>query len=250
VLSDFPEYILVAKSNDTEEVIENHNEIQQVVREKLNKLPKTVISNNLVNRFSTSDNRECIEFLLNIRDSLGFSKKFDLMIDASSTDLVTDQGYRFIVTDNAIYSKDEFLEYWLDIIKQYSLRFLEDPFHEVDFENWQRLTVSQESCKVIGDNFYSSDAGRLEQGVEQRYTHGVIIKPNQAGTVTDVCRAIEVAQQAGQIVITSHRSISTESTFLSLLTCIYGVRYIKIGPFHTDYSAVLRFNEIIRITEA
>jgi enolase len=77
----------------------------------------------------------------------------------------------------------------------------------------------------------------------------VVIKPNQAGTVTAVRRAIETAQRNKQIIITSHRSISTESTFLSLLTCIYDVKYIKIGPLMTDYSSVVRLNEIIRLTE-
>lgn len=102
---------------------------------------------------------------------------------------------------------------------------------------------------MIGDNFYTSDAARIEEGAVKRYAHGAIINPNQAGTVTGVRRAIEAAQRTGQITITSHRSISTESTFLSVLTCIYGVEYIKIGSLMTDYSSVVRFNEIIRMTE-
>jgi hypothetical protein len=75
---------------------------------------------------------------------------------------------------------------------------------------------------VIGDNFYSSDARRIEEGAANRYTHGAVIKPNQAGTITAVRRAIEVAQRTNQIAITSHRSISTEETFISTLTCMYG----------------------------
>lgn len=249
VLSDFHEYILVAKSNDIEETIGNHNEIQHAVKEKLISQTKTVVSGNVVNRFATADNRECIEFLLNIRDSLGLSNAFDLMIDASGSDLWTNEGYRLAITDDSVRSSEEFYEYWMDIIKQYNLRFLEDPFREKDPESWQRLTTSQQACNVIGDNFYSSDARRIEEGAAERYTHGVVVKPNQAGTVTAVRRAIEVAQRADQIAITSHRSISTESTFLSTLTCMYGVKYIKIGPLVTDYSSVVRLNEIIRLTE-
>lgn len=249
VLSDFHEYILVSRSNNVEEVIGNHNEIQRAVKERLISQTKTVVSGNPVNRFATADNRECIEFLLNIRDSLGLSDKFDLMIDASGGDFWTDEGYRLSITDDSVRSSEEFYEYWMDIIRQYNLRFLEDPFREKDLESWQRLTTSQQACNVIGDNFYSSDAGRIEEGAAKKYTHGVIVKPNQAGTVTAVRRAIEVAQRTGQIAITSHRSISTESTFLSTLTCMYGVKYIKIGPLMTDYSSVVRLNEIIRLTE-
>jgi enolase len=250
VLSDFPEYLLVSRSNDLEEVIEEHNEIQRVVKENLLNQPKRVVSGNPVNCFSTPDNRECIDFLLKVCDDLGLLDKFDLMIDASGGDLWTGEGYHLGITDGSMQSRDEFYEYWLNIIGEYDLRFLEDPFQEQDLSSWQRLKTSQQTCYVIGDNFYSSDAERIEKGAAGEYTHGVIIKPNQAGTVTAVRQALEAAQCADQIVITSHRSISTESTFLSKLTCVYGVKYVKIGPLMTDYSSVLRLNEIIRLTES
>jgi enolase len=249
VLSDFPEYLLVAKTNNIAEVIEDHNRIQHAVREKLLKQPKTVVSGNPVSRFDTVDNRECIDFLLNVRDSLALTDKFELMIDASAGDLWAGEGYRLAVTDDSAWSSDAFCDYWLDLIDQYGLRFLEDPFREQDSASWQRLTTTQQDCAVIGDNFYSSDAARIKTGAAGNFSHGVVIKPNQAGTVTAVYQAIETAQRAGQMVITSHRSISTESTFLSGLTCQTGTEYIKIGPLLTDYSSVVRFNEIIRLTE-
>jgi enolase len=249
VLSDFQEYILVAKSTGLDDVIGNHNEIQRVVKERLRGQTKTVVSGNPVNRFVTADNRECIDFLLKIRDGLGLSSKFDLMIDASAGDLWTEDGYRLAITDGSIRASEQFHEYWMDIIRQYGLRFVEDPFREQDPESWQLLTTGQESCYTIGDNFYSSDAGRIEAGAAKNYTHGAVIKPNQAGTVTAVRQAVEACQRTDQIAITSHRSISTEETFLCTLTCMYNVKYIKIGPLQTDYSSVVRLNEIIRLTE-
>ena len=92
VLSDFHEYILVAKSTDLEDVIGDHNDIQRTVKERLLGQTKTVVSGNPVNRFATADNRECIDFLLKVRDGLGLANKFDLMIDASGGDLWTDEG--------------------------------------------------------------------------------------------------------------------------------------------------------------
>ncbi len=134
------------------------------------------------------------------------------------------------------------MEYYTDV------RFLEDPFRETDTDAWARLVSAQSACRIIGDNFYSSDAARIRDGADRRLSHGVIIKPNQAGTVSATCRAIEAAQEVGQVVITSHRSISTESCLLSELTCAYGVDLIKIGPPFTDYSSVMRLNQIVRFT--
>ena len=248
VLSDFSEYLLVATSNDIAVVIGSHNEIQRVVKEKLLSQPKTVVAGNPVNRFVTEDNRECIDFLLKILDELGFSAQFDLMIDASGTDLGTEEGYQLALTDKSFYSSDRFREYWLNLIRQYDISFLEDPFHEKDDDAWHFLTNSQETCKIIGDNYYSSSAERIARGAGLKRTHGVVIKPNQSGTVSAVRKAVETAQRHGQIVISSHRSISTEETFLSTLTSIYEVPFIKIGPLISDYSSVMRLNEIIRLT--
>jgi enolase len=249
VLSDFPEYILVARSRDLAEVIADHNEIQRLVRETLRTQTKTVVAENTVSRFATTDNRECLDFLLTILERLRLSGKFDLMIDASAGDLWTDEGYRHSITDQSLCSSDQYGQYWRGIIRQYNLAFLEDPFHEQDVEAWRQLTASQRQCKIIGDNVYASDAARIAHGAARQYTHGVVIKPNQSGTITAVRRAIECARRHAQIVITSHRSISTEETFVSSLTCEYDVPYIKTGPLLTDYSSVIRLNALIRLTE-
>ena len=249
VLSDFSEFMLVSKSDDYEEVIAEHNEIQKVVRQKQLAQAKVAVSGNPVNCFRTRDNREVLEFLLDILNSLGLSDKYDLMIDASAGDLWKGNGYCLGVTDESVHSPDQFVKYWLDLIEKYSIRFLEDPFHEKDFDSWRQLTAASDQTCIIGDNLYSSSADRILEGAANKYTHAAVVKPNQAGTITAVKEAIDAAQRSGQVVISSHRSISTESTFLSKLTCILGVRYIKIGPLPSDYSSIVRLNEIIRLTE-
>jgi enolase len=76
----------------------------------------------------------------------------------------------------------------------------------------------------------------------------VVLKPNQSGTVTGIINAAQAAARGNQHRFASHRSISTEELFLPRLTCALGIEYIKIGPLITDYSSVLRLNEILRLT--
>lgn len=249
VLSDFTEYLLVAKNDDLVETIGLFREVYQAVKERLVKQEKTVVAGNVVNTFRTRDNRECLDFLLDVCQQTGASDYFDLMIDASATDLWQNNGYRLEVTGQGFFTPEQFLSYWQNLIAEYNLGFLEDPFFEKDERTWQQLTASQESCAIIGDNFYTTDTEKILEGAEKGYTHGVLIKPNQAGTVTDVRQALAAAKNKSQIAITSHRSISTESTFLSALTCLGGAPYIKIGPLFTDYSSIIRLNEMIRIIQ-
>lgn len=247
VLSDFPEFLLVAASNCLEEVIEGHNEIQRRVREGLNRQATELVCGNRVHRLGTSDNRECLDFLNKVREDAGLADRFEIMIDASAGDLWKEGQYRFELTDNAVYSSEGLQDYWRALIQDYGVRFLEDPLREQDQLSWRQLSASVQGTCIIGDNFYCSDPGRIRRGAGRGCTHGVVIKPNQAGTITTVCQAMMAAQECGQRIVTSHRSISTEETFLSNLTYAYGAEFIKIGPLFTDYSSVLRLNALLRL---
>ncbi|HTY46089.1 MAG TPA: hypothetical protein VMB46_00280 [Methanomassiliicoccales archaeon] len=248
VRSDFPEFLVVPKFDDVSRVIKDHATIQSEVHERLAPLERSFVNKNPVYHLGAGTNDDCMIFLQEVMDRVGLSSHYEMMIDASAGDLLVGKGYKFSVTDGSTRSSNDLLDYWLEKIDDYDIGFLEDPFGELDVESWRAICDRQSRCRIIGDNFYSSDAGRIEKGARDRCTNGVIIKPNQAGTVSSVVRAIEVSRSTGQIAITSHRSISTESTFLSVLTVMGNVGYMKIGPLFTDYSSVMRLNELIRLT--
>jgi enolase len=248
VLSDFPEYLLVSKHNNIFEMIDDHGQIQRAIRERLIGCGKVIVNNNPVSRLQGSNNGCWIEMLLEVLNELKLNAKYDLMIDASAGDLWREGGYEFLLTDQSRRTGAEMCAYWVELIEKYDIGVLEDPFHEKDVESWKILTAKQKRCRIIGDNLYASRRDKIQKGADEKYTNGVIIKPDQAGTVTGTIEAIQTSQANGQMVITSHRSISTESTFLSLITCAYDVEYIKIGPLFTDYSSILRLNEIMRLT--
>jgi enolase len=247
VLSDFPEYLLVPKHNNVFEMIDEHGKIQKGIRERLVGCEKVFVNNNSVNRLQDSNNTSWIEMLLDLLKELKLDARYDLMIDASAGDLWQEGQYKFSLTDRTTRTGAEMCAYWMALIEKYDIRFLEDPFYEKDFESWKILTSKQKTCRIIGDNLYASRSDKIQKGAEEKYTSGVIIKPDQAGTVTGTIEAIRTSQGNKQTVITSHRSISTESTFVSFITCAYDVEYIKIGPLFTDYSSILRFNQIIRL---
>jgi enolase len=247
VLSDFPEFLLVSKSLKLDRIIADHNSLQTIIREKLAKCDKVVVNGNVVNKLGSTNN-DCLEFLLNALDELDLASEYDLMIDASAGNMWTGSGYRFLLTDGSLKTSSELCNYWLDLTGKYRVKLLEDPFQEQDFDSWKTLSGNQSQCRIIGDNFYSSDPRRIRDGANKGYTHGVILKPDQAGTVSVAINAIKVARSGNQFVVASHRSISTESTFLSTIANMYQIDYVKIGPLLTDYSAIIRLNELIRLS--
>lgn len=248
VQSEFQEYMLVSKKNDLIAVLDDHNLIQKRVKEKLARKEKIYVNNNVVARSEHGDNRDWFDFIHTILKELGLESDYDQMIDASASDLWTGKEYHFAITDHSLKNNEDMCTYWLDLIKDFNLNILEDPFHETDFNSWYTLTSNQSGCKIVGDNLYSGDPERIEMGIRKELSHGVVLKPNQAGTVSNTIRAINLIQQNNHTLITSHRSKSTESTFLAVISKKYNAEYIKIGPILTDYSSILRLNELIRLT--
>ena len=90
------------------------------------------------------------------------------MIDASTSDLWRDDSYTLAITNGGVFSRDELQSYWLNLIRDYGLRFLEDPFCEHDLYSWRALTAAQDECAIIGDNLYCSEATRIEAGSARR----------------------------------------------------------------------------------
>ena len=250
VASDFHEYLLIPQGNDLTEIIGEHEIIQQKIKEELSRKEKINIGKNTVNKIGAPSNRACIEFLLNILDKLNLRQKYELMIDAAGTDLWNGQQYHFAVTDDSLMSEEELCDYWLSLIREYDIRYLEDPFHEKDFNSWHTLLSSQDQCLIIGDDMHSGDAKRIQQYFKKRYMNGIILKPDQAGTVSDTIKAIEASCNYNMLTILSHRSISTESTFLSTIAHKYNIKHVKFGPMLTDYSSIIKINEIIRLKDA
>lgn len=248
VQSDFHEFLLIAKTSDMESVINDHELIQRRVKEKLAKKDKIYINNNIVSKADHGDNRDWFDFMQTVLSELGLESHYDLMIDAAGTDLWNGKEYQFDITDKSSLNKEDMCTYWSNIIEDYNLKMLEDPFHEKDFESWHILTNSQTKCKIVGDDLYSGNPERIKEGIEKKFTHGIMFKPNQAGTVSNTIKGIKLAQHNKQTLIMSHRSISTETTFLSYISNKYKSEYIKNGPIQTDYSAVIRLNEFIRLS--
>jgi enolase len=247
VLSDFPEFLLVARSNDVAATLEKEQAIQQLVRRKLLKQPKRIINGNPVSCFATATNAACFEFIHKVCCELGLSQDFELMVDASAGDLWREGNYQLNTAENRTFSPEEFRAYWIAMIEEYQIAFLEDPFHEHDLENWRSLVAAGTPCRILGDNFYASDSARLAAGAAKNLTHGLIVKPNQAGTVSAIRRVLDTASRHQQLAVASHRSISTEETWIATLACFPPIEYFKVGPLATDYSSVLRLNQVLRL---
>jgi enolase len=248
VLSDFHEYLLLPKHADIALLLDDHRSIQDRVRSQLSATETTRVSGNTVHVLGGQGNRDCIEFLLGILDDLGLYRRYGLMIDAAAAQLWNGSAYALDLAEKRELSPGELEDYWTGIIADYPVALLEDPFAEHDLERWTSLAATAAGCIIAGDDVHSGDPGRVSQLLDSGCMNGMVLKPDQAGTISATLEAVEVARAAGVPVILSHRSISTDSLVLAHLMVDCGIELAKFGPLLTDFSSVLKMNEVLRMT--
>jgi len=142
----------------------------------------------------------------------------------------------------------EQLDFVLRLIKEYDLIYVEDPFHEEDFEGFRELTKKVKNCLICGDDLFVTNRERLTHGITAGAANAIIIKINQVGTLTDAWNATEMAKKARYTPVMSHRSGETTDTHLAHLAVAFYCSIIKTGVVGGERAA--KINELIRIEES
>ncbi len=107
------------------------------------------------------------------------------------------------------------------------LRYVEDPFDESDMVSFARYQKAHQDIVTIGDDLTTTNESSVRKAVRARAISGLIIKPNQIGTITDTLATMRRAYQAKVKCIVSHRSGETMDDFIADLaygTKCYGLK--------------------------
>ena len=126
-----------------------------------------------------------------------------------------------------------------------ALYSIEDPFSERDTAGFALLSKKLEGRIVVGDDLTVTNRRLIEECAEKGLIGGVIIKPNQAGTVTEAIEAVQGAHERGIRTIVSHRSGETDDAFIIHLAKAAGAYGVKIGAPARE--RIFKFNELVRI---
>jgi enolase len=139
------------------------------------------------------------------------------------------------------------LSAWLDA---YPIISIEDPLAEDDAEGFRIFTGMHGSrCQIIGDDFLVTNADRVESAAREGTVNAVLIKPNQAGTVTEAHAALCAGKAAGFGTIVSARSGETEDVTVAHLSIGWDAGQLKVGSFSRS-DRMAKWNEVLRIEEA
>lgn len=170
----------------------------------------------------------------------------DLGLDLAANSFFKDGKYT-IKDRSSPMETAEFIDYLRDLNNQYHLRLLEDPLSEDDWRGWAGLTADLGPLlTVVGDDLLVTNPARVSKAITEKACTGVIIKPNQIGTVTETINVTKEARNAGWKIIVSHRSGETNDTFIADFAVGVGADYAKMGaPARGE--RVAKYNRLLSI---
>ena len=141
----------------------------------------------------------------------------------------------------------DLLSSWVD---RYPIVSIEDPLGEDDPDPFRVFTQRySDSIQIIGDDFLVTSAERITRAADAGICNSAIIKPNQAGTVTETKAALDAARNSGWATVVSARSGETEDVTIAHLAVGWDAGQLKVGSFARS-ERMAKWNEVIRIEEA
>ena len=197
-----------------------------------------------------TSNKAGVELVLAAIEAAGYkpAEHCFIALDPAASEFYGDGKYA-LSKEGLSLSSAQLVDYYCQLVSAYPIISIEDGMAEDDWEGWQLLCQKLGAeIQLVGDDLYTTNKERLSQGIRQKASNSILIKPNQIGTLTETIAAIEMAREAGWTAVISHRSGETEDTTISDLAVAMNSGQIKAGaPCRSE--RVAKYNRLLRIEE-
>lgn len=190
-----------------------------------------------------STTEEALDIVYTAVKNSGYEDKILLGMDAAASNFYNNGYYEI---DGAKKTPDEMIDYYTALAERYPILYLEDPFSENDINHFSKLQDKLKNTIVTGDDLYTTNVKYLKKGIELKATRGVIVKPNQIGTLTETFEFFDMARENSIKTVISHRSGETEDSFIADLAVALNSDFIKAGaPARGERTA--KYNRLLEI---
>jgi enolase len=219
---DFQEFLLIPEITSPGNALKTNKDSKDKVQPLIKKKDSNFKGQkNDEDAWMTSLNeKEVFDILSELNIPLG--------VDVASSSFYSRKKYSY---ENPMLkrNKEEQFGYVANLIKNYNLIYIEDPFEEEDFESPSKLLNKFPNSLIVGDDLTVTNSKRLQKAIEMKSINAIIVKPNQCGSLLEVKRVCDMAKENNIKIVFSHRSGETEETILADLAFGFGADFFKCG---------------------
>ncbi len=247
---DIQEFLIIPKTKDIFEAVFVNAKFHELIKDDIIKRDKNFnFGRNIEGAWCPNlNNYEVLDMLNKFRERIEkeFKVKVSLGIDLAASGLWNGRKYQYRnysrFRQKRVLSREDQIGFVKKLIANYDLKYVEDPLQEEDIEGFKEL---KGDCMIVGDDLIATNLDRIR--LAQEAINGVIIKPNQIGSLLKAKAVVDFAKSKKMKIIVSHRSGETEDNVLAHLAVGWEADYIKTGIVGGERTSKL--NELLRISE-
>lgn len=229
----FQEYHVVPQTSDIHESLDIAERVQNalgdIVKEKYGEVSRGDEGGYAV---PTENIREPLDLLVEAVKKTGLEGRVKFALDVAATSFY-DEGTMLYRIGGEGHTKEELHDTYLSLIDAFPIISIEDPFYEEDFEAFSELQSAVPSVIIVGDDLTVTNSERVSKAVAMKSITGLLVKPNQIGSVSETVDTITYAQKNGIKCIISHRSGETLDDMIADFAkafCMFGMKSGARGP--------------------
>ncbi|PIR93220.1 phosphopyruvate hydratase [Candidatus Falkowbacteria bacterium CG10_big_fil_rev_8_21_14_0_10_43_10] len=193
---------------------------------------------------------QAMEFILaaTVRAGYQVGRDIGLGIDVGSSELYDIRTRKYIFKlDQANFANSTLVDLYHEWLKKFNVISIEDGLAQDDWEGWEELTqMLGKEIMIVGDDLFATNVERLKKGIKKKVANTILIKPNQAGTLTETIECVKLAKKNGYGVFVSHRSGETADDFIADLSVAVQADYVKFGSLSRG-ERVCKYNRMMEI---
>jgi len=257
--TDLQEFCVSAKGNKSAaENVRMEMEIYQALKKILKRenLSVNVGNEGAFAPDHITNNELPLQYLVEAIQNAGYTPGVDagISLDAAASEFankdfqISDLRYQLKI-ENKTLNSEELINYYCEWIEKYPFVSWEDMLSEFDWESWPKLLEKiNGKFPLIADDLTVTNTKIWQEAIEKKAANAILIKLNQAGTVTETIECCKLAIANNFWTVTSHRGGGeTNDTFMVDLAVAVSSEYIKVGP--TRGERVEKYNRLMRIEE-
>ena len=194
----------------------------------------------------SDDPFELFDMLMQVASELGYQNKVCFAIDCASSEIYNEAEAAYLYRGKYV-GRDELIEELAKLCRKYPIGFIEDALYEEDFEGFRMASDRIEST-IIGDDFLCTNIDRAKKAVEMGAAGGMIVKPNQVGTLTETLETVRFMKENDLLIVASGRAGGVLDDPTTDLAVAVGAQMLKTGAPRSG-ERVISINDGIRIEE-
>lgn len=246
---DFQEFMIMPKKAQASKMVQVGSEIFHNLKKILSERNLSVgVGDEGGFAPKIADPKKALQVIIDAINAAGYTPGVDVEIalDVAAASFYNKEK-NIYETSEGEKSIDDLLTVYHQLIAEFPIVSIEDPFDENDWDGFKRMVEALgNEVTIVGDDLFVTNPGFLQRGIKEKAANAILIKVNQIGTLSETIKTINIAKEAGFKTIVSHRSGETSDTFIADLAYGTAAGQIKTGSLSRS-DRVSKYNRLLEI---